>query len=89
LLHDHRPLSSGVAAANSGRSTNRTQSHTTNNNNNNNNSIQLFIIYVPSQQPQGQLQTQHSADTGESMITTQCQSKLKASNGERHINADK
>jgi hypothetical protein len=24
------------------------------------NSIQLFIIYVPSQQPQGQLQTQHS-----------------------------
>jgi hypothetical protein len=30
--------------------------------NNNNNSIQLFIIYVPSQQPQGQLQTQHSTD---------------------------
>jgi hypothetical protein len=26
------------------------------------NSIQLFIIYVPSQEPQGQLQTQHSAD---------------------------
>jgi hypothetical protein len=25
-----------------------------------NNSIQFFIIYVPSQQPQGQLQTQHS-----------------------------
>jgi hypothetical protein len=24
------------------------------------NSIQFFIIYVPSQQPQGQLQTQHS-----------------------------
>jgi hypothetical protein len=31
------------------------------NNSNNNNSIQ-FIIYVPSQQPQGQLQTQHSVD---------------------------
>jgi hypothetical protein len=27
-----------------------------------NNSIQFFIIYVPSQQPQGQLQTQHSTD---------------------------
>jgi hypothetical protein len=26
------------------------------------NSIQFFIIYVPSQQPQGQLQTQHSTD---------------------------
>jgi hypothetical protein len=24
--------------------------------------IQFFIIYVPSQQPQGQLQTQHSTD---------------------------
>jgi hypothetical protein len=31
-----------------------------NNNNNNNNSIQFFIIYVPSQQLQGQLQTQHN-----------------------------
>jgi hypothetical protein len=30
--------------------------------NNNNNSIKFFIIYVPSQQLQGQLQTQHSAD---------------------------
>jgi hypothetical protein len=27
-----------------------------------NNSIQFFIIYVPSQQPQGQLQAQHSVD---------------------------
>jgi hypothetical protein len=35
-----------------------------NNNNNNNNSVKLFIIYVPSQQLQGQLQTQHSVDTG-------------------------
>jgi hypothetical protein len=32
-------------------------------NNNTNNSIQFFIIYVPSQQPQGQLQTQHSVGT--------------------------
>jgi hypothetical protein len=29
-----------------------------------NNSIKFFIIYVPSQQPQGQLQAQHSVDTG-------------------------
>jgi hypothetical protein len=28
-----------------------------------NNSIQFFIIYVPSQQLQGQLQTHHSVDT--------------------------
>jgi hypothetical protein len=28
-----------------------------------NNSIQFFIIYVPSQQPQGQIQTQHSVGT--------------------------
>jgi thioredoxin-related protein len=27
--------------------------------------IQLFIIYVPSQQLQGQLQTQHSVDTSD------------------------
>jgi hypothetical protein len=26
--------------------------------------IQFFIIYVPSQQLQGQLQTRHSVDTG-------------------------
>jgi hypothetical protein len=38
------------------------------NNSNSNNSIQFnpilqfFIIYVPSQQPQGQLQAQHSVD---------------------------
>jgi hypothetical protein len=36
--------------------------NTNNNNNNNNNSIKFFIIYVPSQQPQGQLQAQHSVD---------------------------
>jgi hypothetical protein len=31
---------------------------------NSNNSIEFFIIYVLSQQLQGQLQTQHSVDTG-------------------------
>jgi hypothetical protein len=29
-----------------------------------NNSIKFFIVYVPSQQLQGQLQTQHSVYTG-------------------------
>jgi hypothetical protein len=38
------------------------------NTNNNNNSIQFFIIYVLSQQPKGQLQTQHSLDTGNYII---------------------
>jgi hypothetical protein len=33
-------------------------------NNINNNSVQFFIIYVPSQQPQGQLQTLRTVDTG-------------------------
>jgi hypothetical protein len=33
-------------------------------NNNNNNSVQFFIIYVPSQQPNGQLQTQHNLNAG-------------------------
>jgi hypothetical protein len=32
--------------------------------NDNNNSVTFLIIYLPSQQPQGQLQTQHSVDTG-------------------------
>jgi hypothetical protein len=35
-----------------------------NNNNNKNHSIQLFIIYVPSQQLNGQLQTQHNLNAG-------------------------
>jgi hypothetical protein len=35
-----------------------------------NNSIQLFIIYVPSKQLQGQLQTQHGQDTTTTTTTT-------------------
>jgi hypothetical protein len=35
-----------------------------NNNNNNNNNNNVFIIYMPSQQLQGKLQTQHRVDTG-------------------------
>jgi hypothetical protein len=45
-----------------------------------NNSIQLFIIYVASQQPKGQLQTQHSLDTGNYIIDKH---KLQASTGGR------
>jgi hypothetical protein len=41
----------------------RVKSFVTFHNNNTNNSIEFFIIYVPSQQPQGQLQTQHSVGT--------------------------
>jgi hypothetical protein len=43
---------------------------TSNNNNNNNNYILFFIIYVPSQQPKGQLQTQHSLNTGKHSLDT-------------------
>jgi hypothetical protein len=32
------------------------------------NSVQLFIIFVPSQQLQGQLLTQHSIDIGDYII---------------------
>jgi predicted transglutaminase-like protease len=45
-----------------------------------NNSIQLFIIYVLSQQPEGQLQTQHSVDTSSYIIDKH---KLQASTGWR------
>jgi hypothetical protein len=31
--------------------------------------IQFFIIYVPSQQPQGQLQAQHSVDKNNYFMT--------------------
>jgi hypothetical protein len=40
-----------------------------NNNNNNNNSIQFFIIYVPSQQVQGQSHTEHSVITDKGLQT--------------------
>jgi hypothetical protein len=53
----------GYADVDSGYSGN-SDDNNNNNNNNNNNSIQFFIIYVPSQQPNGQLQTQHSLDVG-------------------------
>jgi hypothetical protein len=42
--------------------------------------IKLFIIYVPSQQPKGQLQAQHSLYTGNYIIH---KPKLQASTGGR------
>jgi ABC-type Mn2+/Zn2+ transport system ATPase subunit len=49
----------------------------------NNNSIKLLIIYVPSQQLQGQLQTYHSVDTVYTMEkhNTKSKGKLYASTG--------
>jgi hypothetical protein len=56
------------------------------------NSIQFFIIYVPSQQPQGQLQTQHSADTGNHIRekhNIKSKSNYRQAREEKHINAEK
>jgi hypothetical protein len=44
------------------------------------NLVQFFIVYVPSQQTKGQLQTQHSLDTG-NYITYK--TKLETSTGEK------
>jgi hypothetical protein len=43
-------------------------------------STQFFIIYMPSQQPKGHIQTQHSLDTGNYIIY---KPKLQASTGGR------
>jgi hypothetical protein len=51
--------------------TTTTTTTTTTNNNNNINSIKLFIIYVLSQQPQGQLHAQHSVDKSSYMLDKQ------------------
>jgi hypothetical protein len=37
--------------------------------------IQFFIIYVPSQKPQGQLQTEHSVDTANYIMGNHNKSK--------------
>jgi hypothetical protein len=50
------------------------------------NSIQFFIIYVPSQQPQGQLQTEHSTDINNYIMDTQHKVKGKL---QEHIIAEK
>jgi hypothetical protein len=58
----------------------------------NNNSVQFFIIYVPSQQPQGQLQTQHSVDTSNYIMdkhSIKSKSNYTQALEEKHINAEK
>jgi hypothetical protein len=54
-------------------------------------SIQFFIIYVPSQQPQGQLQTEHRVDTSNYIMGKlhKVEDKLQLSTGGKHINAEK
>jgi hypothetical protein len=54
--------------------------------------VQFFIIYVPSQQPQGQLQTQHSVDTGNDIMDNhniKSKTNYRKSLEEEHINAEK
>jgi hypothetical protein len=50
------------------------------------NSIQFFIIYVPSQQPQGQLQTQHSTDIHNYIMDAH---NIKSGKLQEHIIAEK
>jgi hypothetical protein len=50
--------------------------------------IQFFIIYVPSQQPQGQLQTEHRVDTS-NYIMDKHNIKLKTNYRQAHNIADK
>jgi hypothetical protein len=54
--------------------------------------IQFFIIYVPSQQLQGQLQTQHSVDTGNYIMgkhNIKSKTNYRQALEEKHINAEK
>jgi hypothetical protein len=52
--------------------------------------IQFFIIYVPSQQIQGQLQTQHSVDTNNYIMDKHnIKSNHRQVLEEKHINAEK
>jgi hypothetical protein len=51
--------------------------------------IQFFIVYVPSQQPQGQLQTQHSVDKSNYIMdkhNIKSKSNYRQALEERHIN---
>jgi hypothetical protein len=52
----------------------------------------LFIIYVPSQQLQGQLQTEHTVDTNNYITdkhNLKTRDKLQASTGRKRVNAGK
>jgi hypothetical protein len=75
-----------VQLASSGRNAKWTQFHPTNN------SIQFFTIYVPSQQLQGQLQTQHRVDTSNYIIhkhNIKSKTNYRQVLEEKHINAEK
>jgi hypothetical protein len=57
----------------------------------NNSSIEFFIIYLPSQQLQGPLQTQHSVDTGNYIVEQyNIESKVNYRKllEEKHINGE-
>jgi hypothetical protein len=59
---------------------------------NNNNSIQIFIIYVPSQQLQGHLQTKHSENTGTCIMekhNMKSKTNYRQALQKKHINAEK
>jgi hypothetical protein len=59
---------------------------------NKDNSIQFFIIYVASQQLQGQLQTQHSVDTSNYIMdkhNIKSKTNYRQTLEEKHINAEK
>jgi hypothetical protein len=54
--------------------------------------IQFFIIYVPSQQLQGQLQTRHSADTGNRIMNQyniKSDTNYRQAKEEKRINVEK
>jgi hypothetical protein len=60
--------------------------------NDNNISVRFFIIYVPSQQLQSQLQTQHGVGTGNYIMgrhNIKSRDKLQGNSGGKHINAEK
>jgi hypothetical protein len=65
---------------------------TTNNDNNNNSVLQFFIIHAPSQQLQGQLQTEHSVDTSNYIMNKhniKSMTNYRQALEEKHINAEK
>jgi hypothetical protein len=56
------------------------------------NSVQFFIIYVSSQQPRGQLQTEHKVDTSNYIMDNhniKSKTNYRQALEEKHINADK
>jgi hypothetical protein len=64
------------------------------NNNNNNNLIQFnsLLFYVPSQQPRGQLQTEHSVETGNYIMDNhnmKTKTNYRQVLEEKHINSEK